>query len=168
MHTDKAFLEIDGEPLWRRQVHLLQALEPHELFVAGQPREGCIAIPDAQPDIGPLGGLVSGLRSCSTPLLLVLAIDLPRMTSDYLRRLIARSSETSGAVPRGQPVSAVYPRRALSIAECCLTNGEHSMQNFAARCLSEGLVRQEEIVPADEHLFLNLNTPEDLLALTNA
>lgn len=168
MQTDKALLEIEGAPLWLRQVHLLQALGPAELFIAGRAHEGCIALADAQPESGPLGGLVAGLRACSAPLLLTLAVDLPRMTSDYLRQLIAKCSETCGVVPQAQPVCAVYPKRALALAERCLESRDCSMQRFVARCVAEDLVRRMDIESADERLFLNLNTPEDLRALDDA
>lgn len=168
MQTDKASLEIDGEPLWQRQVHLLESLAPDELFVAGPPLEGCIAIADAQAESGPLAGVVSGLRACSAPLLVVLAVDLPRMTNDYLCRLIATCSETCGVVPEQQPVCAIYPKRVLAVAERCLAQGEYSMQRFAAESVDEGFVRQEKIAPTDEALFVNLNTPEDLRALDDA
>ncbi|MDQ6624694.1 MAG: molybdenum cofactor guanylyltransferase [Verrucomicrobiota bacterium] len=165
MQRDKTLLEIDGEPLWQRQLHLLQSLGPDELLVTGPPRDGGIAIQDAQPESGPLAGVVSGLRACSAPLLLVLAVDLPRMTSDYLRQLISKCSESCGLVPEAQPVCAVYPKRALALAERGLAEGDYSMQLFAERCVGEGLVRQEIIAPDDEPLFLNLNTPEDVRAL---
>ncbi len=167
MQRDKALLEIEGEPLWQRQVRLLQTLRPRELFVAGPPRAGCIPLADAQPESGPLAGVVSGLRACSTPLLLVLAVDLPRMTSDYLRTLIAECSETRGLVPTGQPLAAVYPLCALALAERSLAEGEYSMQRFATRCASHGLVRQEPIGAREEPFFLNLNTPADLAALSH-
>jgi molybdopterin-guanine dinucleotide biosynthesis protein A len=164
MGTDKAVLELGGRPLWKRQVELLQALEPRELLIAGPPRDGCTAISDAQSDGGPLAGVLSGLRACSAPLLLVLAVDLPEMTSEYLRGLITGCSETCGLVPEGQPVAAVYPKTAAALAARCLADREHSMQRFARRCLAEGLVRQVAVAPDEEYLFVNLNTPEDLLA----
>lgn len=165
MRTDKALLEIDGEPLWLRQVHLLQALQPDELFITGRAHEGCISLVDAQPETGPLAGVVAGLRACSAPLLLVLAVDLPRMTSDYLRRLVAKGTDARGVVPTAQPLCAIYPRRSLAAAERCLADREYSMQCFAQRCAAERLVRLVRIAINDEPLFLNLNTPEDLRAL---
>jgi molybdopterin-guanine dinucleotide biosynthesis protein A len=89
------------------------------------------------------------------------------MTSDYLRQLIAACSEHCGVVPEQQPVCAVYPKRVLVLAERCLADGEYSMQRFAAKCVATGLVRPEKIACSDEPLFLNLNTPEDLRALTD-
>ena len=157
MGTDKAFLMIDGEPLWRRQVRMLEELQPQELFLAGPQRpewSDYTVITDERPHAGPVPVVASALRLCATPLLLVLAVDLPRMTADYLRTLL------DGAVPRGQPLCAVYPREAAPLADNC-----ESMQQFASRCAAAGLVRLLDVSPADEHLFFNLNTPADLQQL---
>ena len=176
MRQDKAFVTIDGEPLWKRQLRLLQELALQEVFLAGPAHaewlcESCIIIPDAQPDAGPLGGIVSALRHCSTPLLLTLAVDLPNMMAAYLRSLIPLCGDARGIVPRRggrfEPVAAIYPKAALAFAESCLASGNYSLQIFAARLLAEGLLEAKEIAPHDEPLFRNLNTPEDLLALKN-
>ena len=86
MGRDKALLEIDGVPLWQRQLRTLQELQPSEIFFAGPAREAWIengfeCIADAANDVGPIGGLVAALRRCADARLLVLAIDLPEMTS---------------------------------------------------------------------------------------
>ena len=87
MQKDKAFIEIGGQALWRRQISLLKSLDPQQLLLAG-PRHrewidgSCEIIPDADAAAGPLGGLIAGLRACAAPLLLVLAVDLPCMTAE--------------------------------------------------------------------------------------
>ena len=171
MGEDKAFIEMNGTPLWRRQLQILQELAPRELFLSGPSREqwrhiDSIIISDAKPDAGPLAGLVAALRRCSTPLLLALAIDLPNMTADHLRELLARCSNAEGVIPRWrqrfEPLAAVYPRTALSLAENCLASDDHSLQRFAARCVSDRLLDVMDIAIDDEPLFLNMNTPEDL------
>ena len=177
MGEDKAFIEVHGVPVWRRQLQVLEQLEPHELFIAGPAHDewrsaNCSVIPDAEPDAGPLGGLVAALRESSTPLLLTIAVDLPHMTPDYLRQLVGSCSADRGVVPsdgeRFEPVAAVYPKRALALAESCLAARDLSVQRFAARCVAEGLLNVKEIAPGERPLFLNMNTPQDLLALTNA
>ena len=163
MGQDKAFVEINGERLWRRQLGILRTLQPRHLFIAGPMREeGAITLRDAVTDVGPLGGLAAALRSCSSRFLLTLAVDLPRMTSQYLTDLIR---EGAGVVPRGQPLAAVYPVSALTIAEACLEDRTFSMHEFVQGCLAAGLVTLRESTAADEHLFFNMNTPEDALAL---
>ena len=177
MGTDKAFIEIDSVPLWRRQLQMLEALQPHELFIAGPPHEqwqemNCIIIPDAEPNAGPLAGITAALQRSSARLLLVIAIDLPNMTERYLRELLDACSGDKGVVPacgaRSEPLAAVYPRRALSLAEQSLASRDLSVQRFAARCVAEGFAVEREIPGDERSLFLNMNTPEDLATLTNA
>ncbi len=176
MGVDKAFIEIGGVPLWRRQLKILEALAPEQLFIAGPAHEeweeaNCIIVPDAEPGAGPLAGLVAALRASSAPLLLTIAIDLPNITSDYLRGLLDYCSADCGIVPsygeRFEPVAAVYPNRALALAENCLALRDLSVQRFAARCLHDGLVNVADITPEQRRLFLNMNTPGDL-ALASA
>ena len=171
MGCDKAFVEIHGVPLWQRQLRVLRSLQPCEKFIAGPARpewiEACDAIvPDAPDGAGPLAGLVASLRRCSTPLLLALAIDLPQMTPDYLRDLIAVCTDNVGAIPyqgdRFEPLAAVYPISALRLAENCLRSGNYSLQRFAVGCVSEGIAHARQIEASQESFFLNVNTPEDL------
>jgi molybdopterin-guanine dinucleotide biosynthesis protein A len=177
MGTDKAFIEIDGVPLWRRQLQILESLAPEQLFIAGPPHEewqetNAIIIGDTEPGAGPLAGIVAALRASSAPLLLTLAVDLPEMTADYLRALHACCSAEGGVVPsygeRFEPVAAFYPKRAVQLAENCLAARDLSLQRFAASCLREGFATAVEITPDQRPLFLNMNTPEDVAALTHA
>ena len=70
MGRDKALLEIDGEPLWRRQLATLRALEPEQLMVSGPPRGEGETVADEIEDAGPLGGVAAALpnarRRCSS------------------------------------------------------------------------------------------------------
>lgn len=172
MGRDKAFVEIKGVPLWKRQLRILDQLAPAEILLAGPSHPewndvGCRIVADARAEAGPLGGLVAALRCCSTALLLALAVDLPQMTSDYLRQLLKLCQRGRGVVPIGgpkrfEPLVAVYPRSALGIGEELLANGQYSMQNFANLCLVRGLTNESLIAPAEVLLFLNMNTAGDL------
>ncbi len=173
MGRDKALVEIDGIPLWRRQLRLLEKLGPTEIFLAAPPRDEwqdapCIIIPDAQEDSGPLGGIVSALRRSSAPLLLALAVDLPNITSDYISGLIALCSDGRGVVPRTdrlEPLVAIYPTRSLALAEQLLAAGSNSVQIFAGRCIAEEMAIEHRVAPPDASLFLNMNTPAELAAV---
>jgi molybdopterin-guanine dinucleotide biosynthesis protein A len=176
MGTDKAFLQIEAEPLWRRQLQLLEELEPARIFFAGPSHQewsatGHEIIADAEPNVGPLAGLVAGLRASVTPFLLALAIDLPQMTVGCLRDLLARCEGERGVAPvtdRFEPLAAVYPKAALALAEDQLRSGNYSLQNFIRHGVDEGLMLSHPISTAQTALFLNLNTPADLLALRDS
>lgn len=173
MGRDKAFIEVDGVPLWQRQLRILQQLAPTEILLAAPPRaewkdSGCTIISDAQNNSGPMAGLTAALRRSSTDLLLVLAVDLPQITSAYLRMLLALCDDGKGAVPvseRFEPLVAVYPRASLRIAEQFLSSGRFSMQSFAACCVADGLMLEQPIKSSEAALFRNMNTPSDLAAI---
>ena len=176
MGEDKAFVEINRVPLWRRQLQILAELRPHELFIAGPAHEAwqemsCIIIPDAEPHAGPLAGIVAALQRCAAPLLLVVAIDLPNMTDRYLRELVDSCVGETGIVPsygeRFEPLAAVYPTRSLPVAKSCLASRDLSVQRFASQCVVEGFVSEQKIASDERPLFLNMNTPDDL-ALASA
>ena len=171
MGCDKAFLQIDGEPLWARQLNTLKELAAPSKFLSpgrsatnGAITKSCLTHCE---DSGPLGGLTSASsRLPTTPLLLALAVDLPKITRTFLRNLL---SEGSGVVPqlngRFEPLVAIYPKAALPIAETHLSDREYSMQRFVQECVAQRLVRAKNISPTEAPLFTNLNTPEDVDAL---
>src|SRR5687768_17396927 len=92
MGRDKGALLVEGEPLWQRQLNILRRTQPRELFISG-PLDGPYAntgvriVSDAEPHLGPLGGIAAALGECTTDWLLVLAVDLPFMRADYLLSL---------------------------------------------------------------------------------
>ncbi len=169
MGKDKAFLEIDGVPLWQRQIQLLESLAPKQIFIAGPSRAewtraGCKVISDAQINAGPLAGLIAGLRACESQFLLALAVDLPRMTADCLKDLLKFCAHDCGVVPMTdglEPLAAIYPSAARALAEEQLAQGRYSLQQFVRRCLDDGFMREQLIASEDAALFLNLNTPAD-------
>lgn len=172
MGCDKADLLIHGQPLWQHQLATLRALQPHELFISGKPDgpyadAGVEILPDNFPGLGPLAGLEAALRRASHPLVLVLAIDLPAMTPDFLLLLVRQAAPSAtGCVPRAdrwfEPLAAVYPRICLTLAEACLRAADRSMQRFVRLAVEAGLVGMRELRPSERALFQNLNQPGDL------
>jgi molybdenum cofactor guanylyltransferase len=169
MGRDKAFLEFEGEALWRRQLGTLSRLSPVQLMLSGLPRtewSDFDIVADAIPEAGPLAGVTTALWKCTMPLLVVLAVDLPRMTTDFLRSLLAICGEGQGAVPRAadgfEPLAAVYPAGCACLAAAALRSGDFSMQDFIRQAIEQGLLVEREISEEETPLFANLNTPSDL------
>ena len=190
MGRDKSALPVNGEPLWQRQLAVLRATEPAEIFISGKcdgPYADCGVeiLLDEIPDCGPLGGIATALRRCKSERLLVLAVDMPAMTADFLRALLDESQRTAmGVVPSvaapvraqarirtspgendgGQlePLAAVYPRAAFDVAEECLRAGERRLEKFVRDAAALGLLRVHEAAGDEAALFENWNSPEDL------
>jgi len=167
MGRDKALLEINGKPLWRHQLATLENLSPRQLMLSGPHcQEGDYEIlTDELPDAGPLAGVAAALRRCRTPRLVVLAVDLPEMTADFLRALLDDCGPSFGIVPRSpdgfEPLAAIYPVACRSFAMKALHDGQFSMQNFVRRAVEQGWLHERTLLPAELSLFTNLNTPAD-------
>jgi molybdopterin-guanine dinucleotide biosynthesis protein A len=170
MGTPKALVRVEGLALWRRQVGILQDLGPGELLISAgvdwTPDAGpWSVVRDRTPGKGPLEGIGAALNAMSSDLLLVLAVDMPSMTSTYLASLVAGAGPM-GVVPQMdgfyQGLAAVYPRAALALLEEVLIGDDSSMQNFARRALLDGLIEVRQVGDAERDLFRNVNRPTDL------
>ena len=172
MGRAKAGVLIDGEPLWQRQLATLRATAPHELFISGKPDgpyagAGIEIVSDITPDCGPLAGVEAALCRASHPLVLVIAIDLPAMTADFLSALVrAAAASGTGCVTRDdrwfEPLAAVYPRACLPLAAECLRGEDRSMQHFVRLAVEQRFMRVRDLSDSERALFRNVNRPAEL------
>lgn len=177
MGRDKALLELEGQPLWQRQVALLRSLQPSEILISGsaeafpgQNLGDCIVMPDLVSGLGPLGGLDTVLHHACCDQVLILAVDLPRMRPEVLARLLEHAIESGrGVVPRGvrglEPLAAVYPRTCQPLISMALAAGERSMHAFVRQALGQQQLVEWTLDAADEDAFLNVNTAAEWQAL---
>jgi len=172
MGRDKAFLALpdSGLLLWERQWRVLEELLPEQILWSGPSRPelsaNIRAIPDTRLSTGPLGGLSACLDVIRSDLLVVLAVDLPQMTSTFLRGLLPQCSTRCGIVARHgdyfEPLAAVYPRELKTLAASHLAQGRYAMQDLVREALKQKLLREFPLEEKDTALFKNLNTPSDI------
>ncbi len=160
--SDKALAMVDGRPLWQRQIAVLRELQPAALYISGRGYDGTVEVlPDAEPGRGAFSGLVAALRRCEQDYLVVLAVDLPRMSAGYLARLLRMER---GVVPiRGrlcEPLAAVYSKAVLPAAEKWLREDDASFQGFLRKMVAEGLIEEVLVCSSERLLFSNMNTPD--------
>jgi molybdenum cofactor guanylyltransferase len=173
MGQDKAWLEVGGQPLIRWALSTVRNSGIQEVLISGRAGTdystlGCPVLFDLEPGCGPLGGIERALAAATTPLLLVLAVDLPGITPAFLRKLAARCDPLTGTVPklRGElePLAAIYPKRCHFIAQDCLLKSCRAARDFAEACLRERAVRTLAVSVADARCFQNWNCPADVAA----
>jgi molybdopterin-guanine dinucleotide biosynthesis protein A len=171
MGTDKALLPIAGQTLLAHQLNTVRTLAPAELFISTRdPRlyDGFNArlVTDRWPDAGPLAGIAAALETATSPLLLVLAVDLPAVTPELLRCLLEYAQPHAGVVPRIQgqlePLAAAYPKAATALALNLLHAGQRAVHTFVDQCQASGLVVVPELGPELAPCFTNWNMPADL------
>jgi molybdopterin-guanine dinucleotide biosynthesis protein A len=172
MGRDKALLPMphSDELLWHRQLRILGELCAERIYWSGPPRpgipKGVSLVPDTVTSAGPLAGVGACLRVIATDLLVVLAVDLPRMDASYLAKLTRRCTPTRGAVPkRGEdfePLAAVYPAVLRELAEDRLHQGRYAMHDFVREAIRRELIDAIPVAARDAAKFANVNSPEDL------
>jgi FdhD protein len=174
MGEDKAFLDWNGRPLFAHQLSKLFAVFPDQtLLLSANPAqdfpdfiENVRLIPDAESGQGPIAALRHCLENCNAERLLVLAVDLPGMTGDYLESLLQLTKESGrGIVPklddRWEPLAAVFPRSILPLIRDSIEAGDRSLQKLCDRAEAENLINALPVEESQRPLFANVNTRED-------
>jgi len=99
-------------------------------------------------------------------LLLVLAVDLPRMKPDFLNALLHHCETEIGAVPERagmlEPLAAVYPKRSHALAVEVLKTDRPAARDFAEACSVRRMVRKVPVAACDVSCFDNWNQPADV------
>jgi molybdenum cofactor guanylyltransferase len=177
MGVDKSTLLIVGEPLWQRQLRLLNDLRPMALWVSARDvlpwcPPGIEVVMDKTPSRGPLSGVAAALNHLQTSHLLVLAVDLPQMNTEHLRKLWGLSQPGTGVIPLNggyfEPLCAIYPVEAAAVAEAALNSSDVSLQSFAQTLRRQSQAHIYDLTPEEQPLYFNMNTPSDLLPKSGA
>ena len=114
-------------------------------------------------NLGPLGGLQTILKREN--LVLALACDLPKMTSDGLRWLIEKPTSKMGLIVENEgqwePLFSIYSAACLPIIEENIKAGRRSLHALIKRGEFDFVKAPLEI----EEQLLNVNTPEEWRAI---
>jgi molybdenum cofactor guanylyltransferase len=171
MGRDKAGLVVQGEPLWARQLALLRTSGFQAVWVSARSvpawaHEVAETLLDVPPSRGPLSGIALALERINTTHLAVLAIDMPDMPSAHLRKIARLAQPARGVLPvtseHFEPLAAIYPKQAATIARARLESGHLVMHDFAAQLLELRLLEEYRLNENEKAFYRNLNTPKDV------
>jgi len=174
MGSDKALLSFRDQTLLARTLEKAAAVAGKAVIVG--PRERYATYGDVVEDIyagcGPLSGIHAALCATETDLNLILSVDMPLMTVEFLRWLLEKALHARelivvpDALGGRQPLCAVYRRPLLAVAEQALKNGDykigHLFPRVPTRYISEAEIRGAGFSP---EVFRNVNTAEEYEAL---
>jgi molybdopterin-guanine dinucleotide biosynthesis protein A len=181
MGTDKAFLPYGDSNLLHHALETLSAasgrpakvvVSPHKLDVYAKLFPDGAVISDVERDRGALGGIHAALTACETEFALILAVDLPLVTPDCLRRLVGVSMRTpsvDAVVPeqddgRLQPLCGIYrAATAGTLKRLLLHHDRSSVRDLLARINTVTTTRPE--LSDDPSVFFNVNDRESYESL---
>jgi molybdopterin-guanine dinucleotide biosynthesis protein A len=168
MGRDKALLPLGRKTLLEHVAAQVRAAAG-SVTVVGPPeryeRLGLAVVPDVMAGCGPLGGILTALTLSPAEWNLIVACDLPGVTSTRLRNLLDAAERIDadclmpvGAADQPQPLCAVWRRTCLPAVQRATREGRYKVTEALS-----GLVVMPYRV-AEPDWLLNVNTPEDWAA----
>ena len=152
--SPKALARFGGETLAERGWRVL-AETCDEVLAVGKTADA-LPLPfpvldDGSPERAPVFGVLAGLRAAARDVVVFLPVDCPLVTTVALRAL-----GEAVAVPQTGPLPGAYAKAHLPLLEERVARGELSLWGVNGTVLE-----------LDERLLADLDTPEDLAALSS-
>lgn len=170
MGQPKSELIYRGQPFWAQIAESLSTVGTVVLSLRqNSGRYPYPTVTDVYDNCGALGGMISCLRVCQTPLAFFCACDMPLLTADVPTHLMSMlPAQAQAVVPvshdgHAHPLCAIYRREVLPILEQQLAAGDlrvlHLLEHIRVHYLP---IAQNSAL---ERQLMNTNTPEEYRAL---
>jgi molybdopterin-guanine dinucleotide biosynthesis protein A len=169
MGKDKAFLEIEGVPMFERVLSAMKDIFASILLVGSGPERFAGYALTPHPDIYPgsaLGGLYTGLYHAETELIFVASCDIPFPSASLIHHLSSLADGFDAVVPRTgdlyEPLFAIYRKSCLEAMKRLLEQENFRIYDFYpeinVRYVTAGEVAR---LPGGARSLVNINTPEE-------
>jgi len=164
MGQDKALLPLQGSTLVEVVAGHLKNAAKTVTLIGPPDRYGSLGFPvmaDAIEDCGPLGGVYTALSITPAKWNLIVACDMPGLTTGFLENLLlaAEATEADCVVPQGtrgvEPLCAVYHRRCRADAASAIARKNLKMHDFVSS------LHAVTLPVSDFAPLMNANTPEE-------
>ena len=169
MGTDKSQLLIERQTFTDRIANTLRQVTDSVILVGrSQVDSSILSVPDVYPQWGALGGVHAALTACKRDWAIVVACDLPFVTSGLFHHLASLRLDHDAVVPvqqdgRPQPLAALYRVDPCLQTATELIESGHRRPLDLLETVQTRWVAFAEIRNLDqaEQFFVNINTPED-------
>jgi molybdenum cofactor guanylyltransferase len=168
MGTDKSRLLLEDQTFVERIAATLLTVTDTIRLVGGSENSKLATVADVYPQWGALGGLHAALSACRREWAIVVACDLPFVTSELFRSLASLCADHDAVVPvqldgRPQPLAALYrvdpcARRATELIEASRRRPLDLLETVKTRWVAFAEIAK---LAQAERFFVNINTPED-------
>ena len=166
----KLFLELEGRSFLESILNALRDFDKIYLSVEDRAPYEHLHMPmvvDEIPEIGPLGGIYSGLKNCEEDALFVVACDMPFVTDNAVKMLLDEYNRyhkvtIASTEDRMHPLLGIYPKSVLPYVEKQIQDKDYRVMNAIKQAGYVTAVLPEEDVSAK-----NINTVDEYEQLLN-
>lgn len=165
MNGNKALLSISGGSTLIEKI--ASDIEPYfnEILIIAQSKESFDflsyrIVVDEEPNLGPLMGILTGLRASANEVNFVIACDIPEINFTFLEKMISFTDKYSIVVPvsgenKFEPLFAFYSKNLIPKIEELLKQKERKVSKIFSKC-------QTKYIPMNNNgWYHNLNTLEN-------
>ena len=178
-YKEKALIPIKGRTILEYNLDLLERLVDEVIISVRDDEQKCILgeytgdraiIEDHYTDVGPLAGILEGLKVAEGEYIFITACDMPFLNPDVVEMLFQRAYGHDAAIPVWEneilePLHAVYRTGPMAIeTEKAIKNGDKIALAPVFRLKDVVFVDMEGVRALDPGLrtFININTLEDM------
>jgi molybdopterin-guanine dinucleotide biosynthesis protein A len=172
--SNKAFVKIKGIPLIERVIRVVSAVFQDLVLVTNTPREyAFLELPihqDRIRDLGPLGGILTGLMAIPNEAGFFVACDMPCLNQELIRYMAGVRNDFDVVVPRiagkAEALHALYTRGCIPAIRGLIDSRRYQIIRFFPD-VRVRYVEEDEIRKFDPSLvsFYNVNRPQELRRL---
>ena len=169
MGTDKGLTEFEGHPLVTHVIEKLKTVTSQILIISqhgAYEQFGFPCYPDIYPDKGPLSGIYSGLMHSETSKNLLVACDMPFLSTQLLENLVKNGgyedvllTEHKG---KAEPLCSIYDKKCSSHFKSLILEGQLKITD-AFNGLSIRTISFDHEPWFKGNEFANLNSMEELV-----
>lgn len=176
MGSDKALMRVNGGPMVVCELaNALATCCDEVLLVGGDPARFVDMdlrarwVPDAAEGVGPLGGILGALAAARNEACLVVACDMPFITSELLSAMAAQTRDYRALAYQAEdlePLLAIYARACVEPLRAAIASGQLEARRFLRQIGAQAVAAQVlDAVDRERRAATNVNTPEELAAL---
>ena len=168
---DKAFELIDGIPLIKRVLYVMEELFDEVIIITNEPDKYSFMAQRIYEDlikgIGPIAGILTGITHMESEAGFFVACDMPFLNPDLIRYLADIRNGFDIVIPRIgkdiEPLHAIYTKDCLPFIKDSIRHKKFSIRSFFSP-LSVRYVEEDELRRYDPGLtfLINTNEPEDM------
>lgn len=165
MGSDKALLDLNGTHMIQKSIDALRPICQEIFLISNNDRLSEFGLPvfqDIHKNIGPVGGLHTGLFNASNETCVVLSCDLPNIETSILFTLLQEfefhNAVVSECAGRVHPLVGIYRKSSWYDMNTFVQEGKVKLLD----CIKA--LKAEKIEFSDEKAayFFNMNSPSDL------
>jgi Molybdopterin-guanine dinucleotide biosynthesis protein A len=173
MGYNKALAILDGKPLIEHVRINMMEVSTSIYISNGSSKLSYMNLPmieDEHPNLGPLGGIYSALKSSPTVYSLILSCDMPLVTPYYLRYLAEEANRCKALITiatdkhgRPQPLCGIYHRDLVPFIETLIVQKKLKLMSLLEKMNAHLVEYNSEHSSFQNLSFISINTPEALL-----